>query len=68
MVEYILMLRSVASGANLQSFFDLESTKGIVFTLFAGVALFIIGYLIKGIWGAIIAILIGLLMFCYLKG
>ena len=68
MVEYILMLRSVASGANLQSFFDLESTKGIVFTLFAGVALFIIGYLIKGIWGAIIAFLIGLLMFFYLKG
>jgi hypothetical protein len=68
MVEYIIVLRSIASGANLQSFFDLDSTKGIVFALLAGVALFIVGYLIKGIWGAIIAFSIGVFIFFYLKG
>jgi len=63
MVEYIMVLRSIASGGNLQSFFDLDSTKGIVFALLAGVALFIIGYLIKGIWGAILAFSIGVFIF-----
>jgi len=68
MLEYIMLLRSIASSADLRSFFDWDSTKGIVFTLVAGVALFIIGYLIKGVWGGMVAILIGLLILLYLKG
>ncbi len=68
MLEYIMMLRSIASSADLRSFFDWDSTKGIVFNLVAGVALFVIGYLIKGVWGGIVAISIGLVIFLYLKG
>ncbi len=68
MIEYFMVLRSIVSGADLKAFFDLDSTKGMVFTLLAGVALFIIGYLIKGIWGAIIFFSIGLLIFLYLRG
>ncbi len=68
MIEYIIVLRSIAAAASLKSFFDLDSTKGIVFALLAGVALLIIGYCIKGIWGAIIAFSIGLFLFLYLRG
>ena len=65
MVEYNMMLCSIAPFGELQSFFGWAFTKGIVFTLIACVAL---GYWIKGIWGAIIAPSIGLLIFLYLKG
>ena len=68
MVEYILVLGSIVLGANFQSFFDLDSATGRVFALVAGVALFIIGYLIRGTWGAIIALSIGTVLFLYLKG
>jgi len=65
MGKYNMMLGSMEPYAQLESFFGWAFSKGIVFTLLACVAL---GYWIKGIWGAIIAPSIGLLIFLYLKG
>jgi len=59
--EYTIML----GGGSL---FNFDSPLGIVSILISGVALLILGYLVKEIEGAIIAFLIGTLLFLYFKG
>lgn len=45
-----------------------ESILGVVLILFTGVILIFVGYKIKGSLGAIIALLIGTLVFLYVGG
>ena len=58
------MLRVLLVGGSL---FNFDSPLGIVSILISVVALLILGYLIKGIEGAIIAFLTGTLLFLYFK-
>jgi len=59
--EYTLMLQG-------GSLFNFDSPVGIASILISVVLLLILGYLIKGIEGAIIAFSTGTLLFLYFKG
>ena len=47
--------------------FEPDFLHEILIVMFSGLALVILGYLIKGIWGAITAFAIGTLIFLYSK-
>jgi hypothetical protein len=66
MVEYALMLGGLL-GLRGESFFNFDSVLGIASIFISGAALFILGYLIKGIWGAVAAFSVGAFLFFYFK-
>lgn len=63
MLEYVMLL-----GKDVMTFFSFNSIKGWVLLFISAVVLIIVGYLIKGIWGAIVTLLTGTFLFLYLKG
>ena len=66
MLEYAIILKSVASGF-LDLLFDLDSVQGLSLIVLSGIALIMIGFLIKGGWGAIIALLGGIFSVLYIR-
>jgi len=66
-VEYANMLAGLAGFAG-GSLFNFDSLQGTASIFISGAALLILGYLIKEIWGAIIAFSAGTFLFLYLKG
>lgn len=62
-IEYTQLL-----GFSGESGFDLEFMARIAALFFSGLFLFFLGYYLKGIWGAIIALMLGTLFFLYEKG
>ena len=63
MLEYAFLL-----GNQVISLFSFDSVKGWLLIFISSVALIIVGYLIKGIWGAGVAFFAGIFLFLYLKG
>ena len=47
---------------------DYSSISGILLLFGLGIALAVLGYLVRGVWGAIIALGIGALLFLYSQG
>jgi hypothetical protein len=66
MVEYAVMLGGLL-GLGAGSLFNFDSVWGISSIFIAAAGLLIFGYLIKGIWGAIIVFLVGTVLFLYLR-
>jgi hypothetical protein len=62
MLEYLGLL-----GFGKETIFDLDSWEGIFLSGIAGLLLLIVGYLVKGFWGAVIALGAGALIFLYAK-
>lgn len=52
-------------GLTGESPLNLESMGTIVLIMLAGAGLLFVGYQVKGVWGAIIAMAIGILLFLY---
>ena len=63
MLEYAFLL-----GNQVISLFSFDSVKGWLLIFISSVALIIVGYLIKGIWGAVVAFLAGIFLFLHLQG
>ncbi len=63
MLEFTGML-----GKEIITFFSFDAVKGFLLLVIAAVALVVIGYLIKGLGGAIVAVFAGILLFLYLNG
>jgi|WetSurSiteA1Bulk_404760.scaffolds.fasta_scaffold215937_2 hypothetical protein len=62
MFEYLGLL-----GLGTEAIFDLDSLEGISLAGLTALLLIIIGYLIKGFWGAVIALGVGVLVFLYVN-
>ena len=62
MFEYLGLL-----GYWTEPIFERDSLREILMVMFSGLGLVIFGYIIKGIWGAVIAFAIGTLIFLYSK-
>jgi hypothetical protein len=70
MLEYAVVVGGLLR-SNLDFLFNLDPTEGVVFAVIWGAVLISLGYLIKGFWGAVIALFmgfIGSLLFLYIKG
>jgi len=63
MMEYGTML-----GFNIRSLFSSMPISEILLLFGLGMALIFVGYLLKGMWGASIAFLAGVVLFLYFKG
>jgi hypothetical protein len=63
MFEYAFLL-----GKDVISLFSFDSVKGWILIFLSAIAFLIVGYVLKGVWGAIIALLFGTALFLYLKG
>jgi hypothetical protein len=55
-------------GFSGESTFGLEFIVRMAAVFCSGLFLFFVGYYLKGIWGAIIALMLGTLLFLYEKG
>jgi transposase len=66
MLEYAVAAGALL-GEKISSFFNFDSLSDYAWILGAGVALAGLGYLIKGLWGSFIALLIGAFFFLYMK-
>lgn len=64
----MFMEYAVLSGFSGESAFDLEFILRMVAVFFFGLFLFFVGYNIKGMWGAVIALILGTLLFLYERG
>ena len=62
-MEYAILL-----GLNLKSVFSSASFSQLLLLFGAGVALAVLGYLFKGIWGACTALGIGTILFLFFSG
>lgn len=63
MVEYGVLL-----GSDVKSLFSSVPISEMLLALGFGIALIITGYLLKGVWGAGLAFLVGSVLFLYFKG
>jgi len=61
-MEYVMLL-----GLNLRSLFSSASISGMLLLIGSGIAITLVGYLLKGIWGACIALGTGTILFLYFK-
>jgi hypothetical protein len=50
------------------SSFSLDFVARVVFLVFAGLILAVIGFKIKGVWGAAVALISGVILFLYNEG
>jgi len=66
MLEYAVVGGALL-GEKVNSFLNFDSFSGYASILGAGVALAGLGYLIKGLWGSFIALLVGAFFFLYTK-
>ncbi len=62
MLEYLRLL-----GFGKESIFELDSLEGFLPVGLVGLLLVIFGYLLKGFWGAIIALGTWVLIICYIN-
>jgi len=62
-MEYAVLL-----GLNLKTLFSSASISEILLLIGSGIALTVLGYLLKGVWGACIALGSGTLLFLYFWG
>jgi hypothetical protein len=67
MLEYAVAAGSLL-GSNFASLFNFDSIQGAALIVIFGVALIVLGGLMKGFWGAVITFSIGWLLFMYFKG
>lgn len=65
MVEFAAILDPILSMFSWKSLFDLDSVQGLGLIVLSGIALIMIGFLIKGIWGAIIAFAVGTIIYIF---
>ncbi len=65
-MEYAIILKSIASGF-WDLLFDLDSVQGLGLIVLSGMAFIMIGFLIKGVWGAVIALLSGIFSVLYIR-
>jgi hypothetical protein len=63
MLEYGTIL-----GLNVKSFFSSVPISEMLLLLGLGIALIVVGYSFKGVWGAGIAFLVGAVLFLYFRG
>ena len=61
-MEYAVLL-----GLNIKSLFDSASISGMFLLFGLAVALAVVGYLLKGVWGACIALGSGTILFIYFR-
>jgi len=61
-LEYGKML-----GLDIKSLFRFTSVSEILLLSGLGISLGVVGYLMKGTWGGVIGLLIGVILFLYLK-
>jgi hypothetical protein len=66
MLEYAAVAAALP-GEKINSFLDFDSLSDYAWILGAGAVLASLGYLIKGLWGSFIALLIGAFVFLYIK-
>jgi hypothetical protein len=66
MLEYAAVAAALL-GEKINSFLDFDSLSDYAWILGAGAVLASLGYLIKGLWGSFIALLIGAFVFLYMK-
>ncbi len=64
----MFMEHAVLSGFSGESAFDLEFILIVAAVFFVGLFLFFVGYYIKDIWGAVIALIPGTLLFLCERG
>lgn len=62
-MEYAVLI-----GLNIKSIFSSGSVSGIFLLLGLALALAVVGYLLKGVWGACIALGSGTILFIYFRG
>jgi hypothetical protein len=70
MLEYAVVAGGLLR-SNLDFFFDLDPTQEVVFAVIWAAVLISLGYLIKGFWGAVVALFMGFvgsLLYLYIKG
>jgi len=66
MLEYAVVAGALL-GEKVESIFNFDSLSDYAAILGAGAVLAVFGYLIKGLWGSFIALLIGAILFLYTK-
>jgi hypothetical protein len=70
LLEYAVVAGGLL-GSNLDFLFNLDPTQEVVVAVIWGIVLISLGYLIKGFWGAVVALFIGftgsLLFHLYIK-
>jgi hypothetical protein len=66
MLEYAVVAGALL-GEKVNSFLNFDSFSGYASILGAGIVLAGLGYLIKGLWGSFIALLVGAFLFLYMK-
>ena len=66
MLEYAVVGGALL-GEKVGLLLNFDSFSGYAWILGAGVVLAGVGYLIKGLWGSLIALLIGSFLFFYMK-
>jgi len=66
MLEYAIMAGALL-GEKIESIFNFDSLSDYAAILVAGGVLAAFGYLIKGWWGSFVALLIGAILFLYMK-
>jgi hypothetical protein len=59
---------AVLFGLNIKSLFSSGSISGMLLLFGLAVALAVVGYLLKGVWGACIALGSGTILFMYCRG
>jgi hypothetical protein len=66
MLEYAVLAGALL-GEKVNSLLNFDSFSGYASILVAGVVLADLGYLVKGLWGSFIALLVGAFLFLYMK-
>ncbi len=66
MLEYVVLLGGLLRLEG--GFFNFDTILGLASIVVSAVGVIILGYLIKGVWGAIAAFSMGTFLFCYFKG
>ena len=63
MIEYLLLL-----GFWKEPIWGFTSPREVLAVMFSGLALIFIGYILKGVWGSVLAFGFGICIYLYLKG
>ena len=66
MLEYAIVAGALL-GEKVNLFLNFDSFSGYASILGAGIVLAGLGYLVKGLWGSFIALLVGAFLFLYMK-
>ena len=66
MLEYAVVAGALL-GEKVNTLLNFDSFSGYTLILGAGVVLAVLGYLVKGLWGSFIALLVGAFFFLYMK-